>query len=197
MTRSIRYASGSPDRLRSPDVKNIPQFTMYARQEIGVGYPVGVGRRESWMRWAKEEMSVQGWTIPDAVKAVDFIKATNAKCRTLQGIFWYVEEAKTWHRSSRTSPDFLALHEKVAKALNVEQDEAWQRKLSLAQGRALEQVYAAWESERGAGHSGVEGHRDDDRLHRDVPVDRPAQGGNVTRRYFGGLEVSGVLPMEA
>lgn len=146
--RSVAYASGAAERLQAGEVTNIPSLTIYARQELGISYPVGQGRREAWMGWLMEEMEVHGWQIQDLVRAVDYIKSTNAKCRTLQGICWYVEGAKDWSNTQRKGHDYVDLHSKVARALNVEDDSGWQRKLSLARGRALEQVYAAWETQR-------------------------------------------------
>ena len=59
MTRSVNYVSGMPDRLLPEDVTTVPKFTEYARQELGLSYPVGKGRREGWMRFCKEEMNTR------------------------------------------------------------------------------------------------------------------------------------------
>ena len=196
MSRSIAFATGAPDRLQPHDIKNIPDLTEYARQELGISYPVGKGRRESWMHFAKEEMELQLWSIEDLVRTVDYIKGTKQQCRTLQGILWYVDAARGWRTQGR-SGDYVDLHAKVALALNVEDDTLWIRRLSLAQGNVLKGVYAEWEAERSQRYVGVASHSDGDRLHGDVPVDRPVEGGNAFDRYIGGLKVGGVLPLEA
>lgn len=196
MRRSIAFATGAPDRLQPHDITNVPEFTEYARQELGVSYPVGKGRRESWMAFAKEEIEIQMWAMEDLVRTVDYIKGTGQQCRTLQGILWYVDAARGWS-SQRRSTAYVDLHAKVARALQVEDDTIWIRRLSLAQGNVLEGVYAEWEAERSERYAGVADHRDGDRLQRDVPVDRPVEGGNTSRRYLGGIKVGGVLPLEA
>lgn len=145
MKRSIEFATGTPDRLQPHDVKNIPDLTLYARQELGVSYPVGAGRREAWMHFAKEEMETQLWSIEDLVRTIDYIKGTGQTCRTLQGMLWYVDAARGWKTQGRSN-SYVTLHAKVARALNLEGDPLWIRRLSLAQGNVLEGVYAEWEA---------------------------------------------------
>ena len=113
-----------------------------------MSYPVGKGRRESWMHFIKEEIEIQMWSMDDLTRTVDYIKATGQKCRTLQGILWYVDAARGWKRQGRSS-DYVDLHAKVAAALNAEHDPAWVRRLSLARGDVLAKVYASWVAERG------------------------------------------------
>ena len=144
MARSVSYASGNPERLRPEDVTSVPKFTEYARQELGLSYPVGKGRREGWMKYAKEEMETQSWSFTQLVTAVQHIKSTRASCRTLQGIFWYVDEAQRLEVSLLRKQETFNLQVNVAEALASESDEMWRRKLSLAQGRALEMVYSQW-----------------------------------------------------
>jgi len=182
--------------LQPHDIENVPDFTEYARQELGVSYPVGGGRRKAWMHFAKEEMEIQLWSIEDLVRTVDYIKGTKQKCRTLQGILWYVDAARGWKKQGKSNR-YVDLHAKVALALNVEDDTLWIRRLSLAQGNVLEGVYAEWEAERASRHGGVEDRRDDDRLQRDVLDNGGAKGSDNARRYLGGLKVGGVLPLEA
>jgi hypothetical protein len=100
------------------------------------------------MHFCKEEMEMQLWSIEDLVRTVDYIKGTNQKCRTLQGILWYVDAARGW-KSAGVSNDYINLHAKVALALNTESDTIWIRRLSLAQGNVLRGVYAEWEAAHG------------------------------------------------
>ena len=144
MVRSVSYASGKPERLRPEDVTSVPKFTEYARQELGLSYPVGKGRREGWMKHCKEEMGTQNWGFADLVAAVQHIKKTRAVCRTLNGILWYVGDAQRLAKAERKTQETFDLQVNVAEALASEPDEGWRRKLSLAQGRALEMVYSQW-----------------------------------------------------
>lgn len=147
MTRSVNYVSGMPDRLLPEDVTTVPKFTEYARQELGLSYPVGKGRREGWMRFCKAEMKTQNWSFEQLVVAVGYIKAGKRSCRTLYGILYYVDEAGA--RKIRRDFDMTThdLQVNVADALNVERDETWRRKLALARGQALAMVYEQWRSE--------------------------------------------------
>ena len=145
--RSVVYETG--ERLTPDTVTNVPTFTRYAQQELGLSLPLGNGRRQGWMGFCKEEMAVQSWTIPDLVAAVDYIKAKRRECRTLHGILWYVDEAVKYKASCTSREADDSLHLKVAKALATEEDEGWARKLSLASGKALELVYASWEQAHG------------------------------------------------
>jgi len=148
VARSVSYVSGMPDRLRPEDVTTVPKFTEYARQELGLSYPVGKGRREGWMHHCKEEMSTQSWTFAQLVVAVQYIKETRANCRTLHGILWYIDEAGRAGDHLLEEQQITDLHVNVADALEIEHDESWRRKLALAQGKALEMVYAQWRVER-------------------------------------------------
>ncbi len=148
MKRSVSYASGQPERLQPEDVTTVPKFTQFVRQELGLSYPVGKGRREGWMKYCKNEMEVQGWSFRQLVDAVHYIKEERKSCKTLQGTLWYVDEAQRWVWRTVEEASFDDLHAKVADALAVEDDEGWRRKLALAQGKALEMVYSRWELER-------------------------------------------------
>lgn len=147
MTRYVNYVSGMPDRLLPEDVTSVPKFTEYARQELGLSYPVGKGRREGWMKHCKEEMNTQSWSFVDLVTAVDYIKEKRSVCHTLYGILWYVGDARRTVQTVQREQDDTNLHMKVADALNVEEDETWRRKLALARGQALAMVYEQWRSE--------------------------------------------------
>ena len=142
--RSVNYETG--ERLQPHMVKTVPMFTRYAQQEIGVDLPLGNGRRQGWMKFCKEEMTLQGWEIRDLVTAVQYVKHFNKTCRTPQGILWYVRDAKEWAKRVQAIVDSDNLHVKVAEALQSEDDEGWVRRLTLAQGKALQAVYQNWEA---------------------------------------------------
>ena len=148
MARSVTYGSGIPDRLQPEDVTTVPKFTEFARQELGLSYPLGKGRREGWMKYCKEEMSTQSWTFKQLITAVTYIKDGHRSCRTLYGILHYIDEAGDV--KARVNKEFKDhnLHVNVAAALETEQDEEWRRRLSLAQGPALELAYAQWRAEQ-------------------------------------------------
>ncbi|MND07921.1 hypothetical protein D3C83_302250 [compost metagenome] len=65
-------------------------------------------------------------------------------------MLYKVDEAKKW----REVEDQYELQANVAEALAGETDPMWVRRLSLASGRVLAQVYENWRQERGevAGH---------------------------------------------
>lgn len=145
MKRSVSYETG--ERLTPKLVTNVPSFTRYAQQEIGLSLPLGNGRRQAWSKWCKDELKVQGWSTDDLVVAVRYIKARKKQCRTLHGIFWYVKDAREWE-AHNMEYSLDSLHLKVAEAIQNEDDEGWARRLSLAQGKALEMVYDNWLTER-------------------------------------------------
>ena len=146
MRRSVNYETG--ERLTAEAITNVPLLTRYAQQEIGVNLPLGNGRRQGWSKFVKDEMKVQGWSIRDLVITIKYIKATNKQCNTPHGILWYVKDAKEWNdRAVQHTHD--GLHMKVAETIELEVDESWARRLSLAKGKALELVYANWLVERG------------------------------------------------
>jgi hypothetical protein len=145
---SVSYSSGKPERLRPEDITSVPAFTEYARQELGLSYPVGKGRREGWMKHCLEEMVTQDWDFVQLVAAVQYIKAKRASCRTLHGILYYVDEAALLSLRAAKQQQNTDLHANVADALQVERDEGWRRRLSLAQGQALAMVYDQWRLER-------------------------------------------------
>ena len=148
MRPSVSYSSGKPERLQPEDITTVPAFTEYARQELGLSYPLGKGRREGWMKYCKSEMETQGWSFVQLVAAVQHIKAKRASCRTLQGIFYYVDEAAFLSFQAKKRQQNHDLHANVADALQVERDEGWRRRLSLAQGQALAMVYDQGRLER-------------------------------------------------
>ena len=141
--RSVNYETG--ERLRPDMVSTVPAFTRYAQQEIGVDLPLGNGRRQGWLKYCKDEMTSQGWTVQDLVITVQYIKHFNKNCRTPHGILWYVSDARTWSNNSKYLEASEDLHVKVANALAIEKDESWVRRLSLAQGKALQMVYQNWQ----------------------------------------------------
>jgi hypothetical protein len=119
-------------------------FTRYAQQEIGVDLPLGNGRRQGWHKYCKEELEAQGWQVQDLVSAVQYIKRFHKECRTPHGILWYVKDARDWAKNTSAMESSENLHAKVAEAIELEDDEGWVRRLSLAQGRALQMVYDNW-----------------------------------------------------
>ena len=78
--RSVVYSTG--ERLTPEAVTNIPTFNLFAQQELGLSLPIGNGRRQGWSKFLKGEMEQQLWDIQDLVRAVQYIKRTNAECRT-------------------------------------------------------------------------------------------------------------------
>jgi len=115
--RSVVYSTG--ERIDPEMVTNIPSLNRYAQQELGLSLPVGNGRRQGWSKFCKREMEQQLWDIKDLVRAVKYIKQTHAKCDTIYGILWYVDEARQWEqrRAVRVASDDLQA--KVAYAIAV------------------------------------------------------------------------------
>jgi len=146
MRPSVSYVTG--ERLTPKLVTNVPSFTSYAQQELGLSLPLGNGRRQAWSKFCKDEMAAQGWEIQDLVTAVQFIKAKRKKCRSLHGILWFVSDAREWGSARNEHLPSSSLHLKVAEAIAIETDDSWARRLSLASGRALEIVYGKWVEER-------------------------------------------------
>ena len=120
-------------------------FTRYCREQLGCSVPVGSKLRGKWYARLKEEMDIQGWTFDDLVRAVAYVKERNILVKRIDGIFYYVEEAN--------SSDGEELYANVARALAEEDDPWWSRRLSLARGRRLRQVYEEWLEARGKGES--------------------------------------------
>jgi hypothetical protein len=144
--RSVSYETG--ERLTPDSVTNVNNFTSYAQQELGLSLPIGNGRRQAWGKTLKSEMAAQNWAISDLVKAVDYVKANRKSCKTLNGIMWYVQDAREWRRPALAGIDDTQLHVNVSRALAMETDDDWARRLSLAKGRALVLTYARWRAER-------------------------------------------------
>ncbi len=146
MKQSINYETG--ERFRPDNIKNVNDFTRYAQQELGLSLPISNGRRQAWGKQLKVEMEAQDWEVADLVRAVGYIKAKKLSCKSLNGIMWYVQDSRGWSNKSNFDMADDLLHMKVARALAVETDDAWARKLSLASGRSLVLVYARWRAER-------------------------------------------------
>lgn len=115
-------------------------ITKYARQRLGCEIPVGPKYRAVWYNRLKEEMAIQGWSYADLVRSIEYCHSQGIVVRKVAGILYYVDEAKR----KGVERDEGDLHLKVAEALGKETDEKWIRKLSLAQGKALERVYEQW-----------------------------------------------------
>lgn len=142
MKRSVDYSTGKV-RLTAESVTGVPSFTEFAQQELGVGLPIGKGRRAGWMKFCKEEMLTQGWTPLDLANTVLYVKAARKQCHNVYGLLFWVSDAKRW-AAARDTVDVSSLHAKVAVAIQSETDEDWVRKLSLARGKSLELVYENW-----------------------------------------------------
>lgn len=136
-------STGHAERLHANDVRNMSNFVMFARQELGVKVPIGGKERGVFAAWMEQEMRLQGWALEDLVAAVVYCK-DNPKVRLhhVKGVLYYVDEA----RSQKKDETVQELRVRVAEALNTETDPTWVRRLSLAQGRALELVYDQWMS---------------------------------------------------
>lgn len=117
-------------------------FSRYARKELGVEVPVLKGR-SLWYRRLTDEMESQGWDWDDLVKTVRYIKANRIQPENIFQVLYHVQKAQKWVEYM----DEYDLHAKVADALAQEEDESWRRRLSLAQGRALEKVYQQWQQQ--------------------------------------------------
>jgi hypothetical protein len=107
---------------------------------LGCEIPIGGQRRGVWYAQLAEEMDIQGWDWNDLVNAVDYLVETGKTVRTVNGVLFFVDEAKRMRATTSTTD----LQVKVAEALATETDEYWRRRLSLAQGKNLERVYEEW-----------------------------------------------------
>lgn len=135
--RSVsNHTSGEPP-------SNPFEFALYLREQLGVTYGPG-GRRKAFLGQVKDEMEMYGWTFPDLIATVQYIKANGIRITDPYGIFFHVNAALA---AARKVEDF-DLITAVASALAAETDEAWIRRLSLAKGVALERVYEQWAKER-------------------------------------------------
>lgn len=100
--------------------------------------------RTRWYSQLKREMELHGWSWEDLVAAVEWCRRTGAKVRYPYGVLYYVDQAL----EAADEGEIQDLQAKVAKALEAETDPVWVRRLSLAQGKALEKVYENWRNER-------------------------------------------------
>lgn len=129
-----------PERIMGSDVENIQDLIHYARQQLGCRIPFGKGERAGFGKWMEDEAAAHGWSVDDLVAAVMFCKDRSIRLNHIKGLLYYVDEA-TGYRAQEEGRNLALL---VSEALNQEQDPAWVRKLSLAQGRSLELVYDQW-----------------------------------------------------
>lgn len=125
-------------------VTTIPEFVQYAAKELGCSTPVGK-QRFILYNHIKAEMQAQEWTLNDLIKTVRYCKAFHKEIRSSYGILYHVWAATKWVEEE----DHFDLQMKVAEALQIETDEVWLRRLSLASGKALSRVYDNWLEERG------------------------------------------------
>lgn len=118
-------------------------FTQYCQEKLGTDMPVGANRTR-WFAQLKQEMELQHWDYEDLVRTVQYIRTEGIAVRYPHGVLHYVKAAKQAVVETSVSD----LHTKVAEALGKETDPVWMRRLSLAQGTALEMVYTNWRKER-------------------------------------------------
>ena len=144
MKPSFSYVTG--EKVSASDVKSSSMFTRYLHQELGVDVPVGGSGRGAWYGRLQSEMEAQGWSWADLVGAVQYLKARKSRLGVMDGLFYYVSTSQD--RGYGDDP-YDDVRSKVSEALHLETDERWIRKLSLAQGKALVEVYRQWEDERG------------------------------------------------
>jgi hypothetical protein len=94
-------------------------------------------------------MAEQGWSVRHLVSAIDFMKSRGIKARSFDFVFYHVEpaiQAGFMPRPASTSRE--ALEEAVSRAIYLENDEEWKRRLLSARGSSLHKVYQSWEQER-------------------------------------------------
>lgn len=97
----------------------------------------------------KEERELQRWAWADLAAAVDYMKHRGIKAKSIDFVFYHVDEARRngfRPRAATTSAE--ELQEAVAQAIYMEEDQQWVRRLLSAKGNALRKVYDLWEAER-------------------------------------------------
>lgn len=135
--------------LRAKDVTSAPTVLNYAAQQIGCPKPVGNKSRGMLYRRIKDELEAQRWTYRHLTSAVDFMKSRGIRARSFDFVFYHVEPAiKSGFMPRPASNSLEGLKEAVTRAVYVETDEAWTRRLLLARGSDLPKVYRLWEQER-------------------------------------------------
>lgn len=139
-----------PDRfIQASEVTSTPIAVWYAAQEIGCPIPVGNKRRGTLYRQIKEEMEAQRWTWRHLTAAIDYMKSRGIRPRSFAYVFYHVDPAIRegfMPRPAVSSHEDLS--DAVARAVYMETDEDWTRRLLAARGNAQRKVYAMWEKER-------------------------------------------------
>jgi hypothetical protein len=121
----------------------------YAAQEIGCPIPVGHKRRSVLYRQIKEEMEAQHWNWGHLTAAIDYMKSRGIRARSFVFVFYHVEPAIHEGFMPRPSTSSVEdLDDAVARAVYMETDDDWTRRLLAARGTAKLKLYQLWETER-------------------------------------------------
>lgn len=135
--------------IRASEVDSTVLVVQYAAQEIGCPIPVGHKRRGVLFGQIKDEMEAQRWTWKHLTAAVDYMKSRGIRARSFNYVFYHVEPAI--HEGFMPRPaasSHEGLNDAVARAVYMETDESWTRRLLSARGNAKFKVYQLWENER-------------------------------------------------
>lgn len=135
--------------LRANEVSSPREILQYAGQQIGCPKPIGHKKRGMLYKRIKEELQEQRWTYRHLTSAIDFMKKRGIKAKSFDYIFYHVEPAIQAGFMPRAATDnHDALQEAVARAVYLETDEDWTRRLLAARGSSLARVYQMWVKER-------------------------------------------------
>jgi hypothetical protein len=135
--------------LRASQVDSSIMALRYAAQEIGCPIPIGHKARGALLRRILDEMEVQRWEWTHLTAAIDYMKSRGIRPRSFAYVFYHVEPAV--HEGFMPRPAISShegLNDAVARAVYIETDEGWARRLSAARGNAKLKVYRLWEKER-------------------------------------------------
>jgi len=131
------------------DVTSTVTIVQYAAQKIGCPIPIGNKSRGMLYKRIKEEMTEQGWDWKHLTAAIDYMKSRGIRPRSFGYVFYHVETAI--HEGFMPRPAISsheALNDAVSRAVYLETDEEWQRRLLAARGNAKVKIYQLWEKER-------------------------------------------------
>lgn len=134
--------------LTAKDVDDGWSLIVYASQRIGCPRPIGHKKRGMAIKRIKEEREAQRWAWADLAAAVDYMKHRGIKAKSIDFVFYHVEDARKNGFRPRVASSSEGLMDAVAQAVYVETDQQWVRRLLSAKGNALRKVYEAWEAER-------------------------------------------------
>lgn len=137
------------DLIQKKDISNTLELLTYSQQRIGTPIPIGAKSRGVALARIKDEMEVQRWTLHHLVAAIEYMKSRGIKARSFDYVFYHVDPAIKNGFMPRTAPTtWDTLEAAVADAVFIEDDPSWIRKLCLARGAALQNVYEQWREER-------------------------------------------------